>query len=370
MNGRILVVDDNVDNLRVLESILSVDGHEVRAATGGDAALRAVSAGFPELVLLDVNMPGMDGYEVCRRMKADSRTAQVPVLFLSALQDLDAKLEGFEAGCQDYVTKPFLAAEVLARVRMHLRVARAEHGLKESLDRLRELERMRDDLVHLVVHDMRSPLTGICGNLELAAIEATSLGHDKLGKRIRKVVDSALALNNLSNTMLDVSRLEDKMMPVSLVACEPAELARHAWARLGSTAEHHRLGMADVDGHGTIRCDRDLTLRVLQNLFSNAIHHAPCETEVGVRCHAKDGIVRVEVLDRGRGVPEAQHASVFEKFRQVEEHRKSGYHSTGLGLTFCKLAVEAQGGEIGVENAPGAGALFWFSLPQPAGALL
>jgi two-component system, sensor histidine kinase and response regulator len=362
MSGRILAVDDNVENLRLLESILSVDGHEVRAATSGESGLRAVAAGFPELVLLDVDMPGMGGYEVCRRMKADSTAIQVPVLFLSAHNSLDAKLEGFEAGGQDYVTKPFLAAEVLARVRMHLRVARAEQGLKESLDRLRELERLRDDLVHLVVHDMRSPLTGICGNLELAAMEAKSLGHEKLGNRIRKAVDSAMTLNNLSNTMLDVSRMEDGKMPVCLADCDPAELARHAWARLGSTVEHHRLALAG--GPPTLRCDRDLTLRVLQNLFSNAIQHAPFETEIRVRCLAVDGGVRVEVLDQGRGVPDAQRALIFEKFRQVEEHRKSGYHSAGLGLTFCKLAVEAQGGEIGVENAPGAGALFWFTLPR------
>jgi K+-sensing histidine kinase KdpD len=312
-------------------------------------------------------MPGMDGYEVCRRMKADAGSAQVPVLFLSALQGLDAKLEGFEAGGQDYVTKPFLAAEVLARVRMHLRVSRAEQDLKESLGRLRELERLRDDLVHLVVHDMRSPLTGICGNLELAAMEAQGLGHEKLGNRIRRAIDSAMSLNDLSNTMLDVSRLETGMMPVSLEACDLAELARHAWERLGSTAEHHRLDLSGAVGAGVLHCDRELTLRILQNLFSNAIHHSPFETAVEVRCRSGDGGVRVEVLDHGRGVPEDQRETIFGKFRQVEEHRKTGSHSAGLGLTFCKLAVEAQGGEIGVVNAPGAGALFWFSLPQPAG---
>ncbi|HXP89895.1 MAG TPA: response regulator [Fibrobacteria bacterium] len=365
MNGRILAVDDNVDNLRLLESILSVDGHEVRAALNGETALRALSAGFAELVLLDVSMPGMDGYEVCRRMKADPGMAQVPVLFLSAHQDLDAKLEGFEAGGQDYVTKPFLAAEVLARVRMHLRVARAERDLVENMGRLRELERLRDDLVHLVVHDMRSPLTGICGNLELAAMEAQSLGHEKLGNRIRKAVDSAMALNNLSNTMLDLSRLEEKRMPVSIEPCDAAELARQAWARLGSTVEHHFLELGGALGPGTLHCDRDLTLRILQNLVSNAVHHAPFETTIGIRCRPGTGRTRVEILDHGRGVPEGQRGTVFEKFRQVEEHRKTGYHSSGLGLTFCKLAVEAQGGEIGVENAPGAGALFWFTLPQP-----
>jgi K+-sensing histidine kinase KdpD len=366
VNGRILAVDDNVDNLRLLESILSVDGHEVRAALNGETALRAVSAGFPELVLLDVSMPGMDGYEVCRRMKADSRAAQVPVLFLSAHQDLDAKLDGFDAGGQDYVTKPFLAAEVLARVRMHLRVARAERELKENLGRLRELESLRDDLVHLVVHDMRSPLTGICGNLELAAMEARSLGHEKLGNRIRRAFDSAMSLNDLSNTMLDVSRLEERMMPVSLEPCDLPELARQAWERLGSTVEHHFLGLSCARGPGTIHCDRDLTLRILQNLISNAVHHSPFETEIGIRCVSREGGTRVEVLDHGRGVPDGQRQTVFAKFRQVEEHRKTGSHSAGLGLTFCKLAVEAQGGTIGVENAPGAGALFWFSLPRPA----
>ena len=367
MNGRILAVDDNVDNLRLLEGILSVEGHEVRAALNGETALRSVSTGYPELVLLDVGLPGMDGYETCRRMKADSRSARIPVVFLSAHHDLDAKLMGFEAGGQDFVTKPFLAEEVLARVKLQLRVARAEQELEENLGRLRELERLRDDLVHLVVHDMRSPLAGICGNLELASMEAHGLGHEKLGARIRKAFDSAMSLNNLSNTMLDVSRLEERMMPVSPIDCDLAELARHAWARLGSTVEHHRLGLSGVVGTGAIHCDRDLTLRILQNLLSNAIQHSPFETEVGVRCLPRPGRLRVEVLDQGRGVPEGQRGRVFGKFQQVVEHRRTGYHSAGLGLTFCKLAVEAQGGRIGVENSPGAGALFWFDLPQPLG---
>ena len=154
----VLVVDDTIENLRLLSDLLGEHGYEVRAVTNGRQALQAVERDPPDLILLDISMPEMDGYEVCRRLKASERSQDVPVIFLTALTDTADKVRAFEAGGVDYVTKPFQVEEVLARVKTHVALRRAQADLADSYARLRALEQLRDDLVHMVVHDMRSPL--------------------------------------------------------------------------------------------------------------------------------------------------------------------------------------------------------------------
>ena len=163
----VLVVDDTIENLRLLSELLGEQGYEVRAVTNGRQALQAVEHDPPDLILLDINMPEMNGYEVCRRLKAQERSKDVPVIFLTALTDTADKVRAFDAGGVDYVTKPFQFEEVLARVKTHVALRRAQVELADSYTRLRALEQLRDDLVHMVVHDMRSPLPALLINLRL-----------------------------------------------------------------------------------------------------------------------------------------------------------------------------------------------------------
>ena len=157
----VLVVDDTVENLRVLSDLLGEQGYEVRAVTSGRQALHAVEHDPPDLILLDITMPDMDGFEVCRRLRATEWSKDVPVIFLTALTATADKLRAFDAGGVDYVTKPFQFEEVLARVRTHVALRRAQTALADSYKGLRALEQLRDDLVHMIVHDMRSPLTAL-----------------------------------------------------------------------------------------------------------------------------------------------------------------------------------------------------------------
>src|SRR5262245_5975246 len=202
--GSVLVVDDTIGNLQVLSDLLGEQGYDVRAVTSGRQALQTVEHEPPDLILLDITMPDMDGYEVCRRLRSMEHSKDVPVIFLTALTETTDKVRAFDAGGVDYVTKPFQFDEVLARVRTHVALRHAHIALADSYERLRALEQLRDDLVHMVVHDMRSPLTAL--RVSLTLLKRGSMLDEGSGRDLAAAVASARLLERMANDLLDVSR--------------------------------------------------------------------------------------------------------------------------------------------------------------------
>ncbi len=353
----ILVVDDTVENLRLLVNMLGQAGYEVRPATGGRQALRAAELNPPDLILLDINMPDMNGHEVCRRLKGQESLRDIPVVFLTALNDVSEKVDAFNAGAADYVTKPFHVEEVLARVKTHL-------ALQQSHRDLRALEQLRDNLVHMVVHDMRSPLTALLGYLSLLQDAATNGLGDEAAADLRAAIDAANVVRGMANELLDVSRLEEGKMPIERTPCDLASMASDARQALAGLDKSARIEVC-AEGPIEAKCDEAIIRRVFENLVNNAIKHAPRGGRVGILVTAApDGRrVRVEVTDEGPGVPPGARQQIFEKFGTVVARRDQAYHSAGLGLAFCKLAVEAHGGAIGVDAGDPGGSVFWFELP-------
>jgi len=357
----VLVVDDTVENLRVLSDLLGEQGYEVRAVTSGRQALHAVEHDPPDLILLDITMPDMDGFEVCRRLRATEWSKDVPVIFLTALTATADKLRAFDAGGVDYVTKPFQFEEVLARVRTHVALRRAQTALADSYEGLRALERLRDDLVHMIVHDMRSPLTALQIDLNLLKGPAAALS-DVSRQGLQAAVDSVKALNRMANDLLDVSRLEEGKMPIDRAEWDLTQIASEVRSALRNI-DHER--PIDIETAGPVRatCDGSLVRRVLENLVSNGIRHTPAGSRIRISLASDRGRVRVEVHDQGRGVPPEAREKIFEKFGALQARHDRSYHSVGLGLAFCKLAIRAQGGTIGVDSGVPAGSTFWFELP-------
>ena len=357
----VLVVDDTVENLRVLSDLLGEQGYDVRAVTSGHQALQAVEHDPPDLILLDITMPDMDGFEVCRRLRATERSKDVPVIFLTALTATADKLRAFDAGGVDYVTKPFQFEEVLARVRTHVALRRAQTALADSYKGLRALEQLRDDLVHMIVHDMRSPLTALQIDLNLLKGPAAAL-DDVSRQGLRAAVDSVKALNRMANDLLDVSRLEEGKMPIDRAEWDLTQIASEVRSALRNI-DHER--PIDIETAGPVRatCDGSLVRRVLENLVSNGIRHTPAGSRIRISLASDRGRVRVEVHDQGRGVPPEAREKIFEKFGALQARHDRSYHSVGLGLAFCKLAIRAQGGTIGVDSGVPAGSTFWFELP-------
>jgi len=425
----ILVVDDMPTNLRLLEGMLRKHGYNVRPFAKGSLALAAAKNDPPDLILLDVNMPEMDGYEVCRVLKSDEKLSGIPVIFISALGDTLDKVKAFEAGGVDYVTKPFQFQEVRARIETHLRLRRLQDELKEqnlqleqTCKQLRELEVLRDNLTHMIVHDLRSPLSGVKGYLELIRAEEAKLSEQHRDY-VGRALSSTSVLLKMIQDLLDVSRLEARKMPLEIRETDLGAVAHRASESLGALTRRHKVVLDLPQDPVVALCDPQVIERVVANLLGNALKFAPPDGEIQVtvareppearvavrdseearvsvrdseearvavrdseearasvrdseearvsvrdseeaRASVRDSEeARASVRDCGPGIPPEYHQRIFEKFGQVQMRDTDRGASAGLGLTFCKLAVEAHHGKIGVESNVGAGSTFWFTLP-------
>jgi two-component system, sensor histidine kinase and response regulator len=360
----VLVVDDTVDNLRLLAGVLGQMGHVVRPVTSGLQALVAARHSAPDLILLDVSMPEMDGYEVCARLKADPQLKDIPVIFLTALSDIADKVKAFEVGGVDYITKPFHLEEVQARVRTHLALRRANVQLSLSYSQLQRLEQLREDLVHMVVHDMRTPLTVLAGHLEFLNSGGETLSPEGAAD-LQAAMQGARVVARMANDLLDVSRLEEGKLMLKLAEHDLGGLAEKVRSSLRGF-ERGRTIELQVESGAVAACDSGLVERVLENLVNNAIKHTPSGSAITISVASRAQRLRVTVSDQGPGVPVEARQKIFEKFGVVSARTHDRYHSAGIGLAFCKLAVEAHGGAIGVESREPQGSTFWFELPRDA----
>jgi signal transduction histidine kinase len=361
--GRVLIVDDQEANRLLLRDLLESQGHEVAEAVDGVEALQRVADAAPDVVLLDVGMPGIDGFEVCRRLKANPATATIPVLLVSALSQRDQRLLGIGAGANDYITKPIDKSDLGLRVRNAIRMRQLYMEIEEQYRRLEKLELLRDSLVHMIVHDLRSPLAAIRAYLDLMKMD----GEGTLGPEMTESIDEArkvaVDMTEMVSDLLDVSRLEAGKMPLELSQVDLGALATEVAAAIGQATHRVAVRVEASAEYARVHGDASVIRRVINNLVGNAVKFSPASSQVVLLVQGNGAEARVSVSDRGPGIPPEYHEKIFEKFGQVEAARQGTKHSSGLGLTFCKFAVEAHGGRIGLESAVGRGSTFWFVLP-------
>jgi len=358
----VLVVDDHAGNRLLLRDLLDAQGHTVVEATDGAAALQHVSDQLPDVILLDVQMPGMDGFEVCRRLKSSPASAAIPVLLVTALSAREDRLEGIRAGANDFVTKPVDTADLVLRVRNAMQTRHLHARVEAQYRNLGEMERLRDSLVHMVAHDLRSPLAGVHAILEMLQMDAELLPPDSAA-----FLSDALRLTrraaDMIGDLLDVSRLEAGRLPVEHERVDLGALT--AEAVRGMYAGSVRMLCVPPPSPVVIQGDGKLLARVVTNLLDNAVKFTPKGGTVRVAVTEDDRGCTVTVTDEGPGVPPDARAAIFDKFAQVPGVLQPR-RSSGLGLTFCKLVIDAHHGTIGVDSAAGGGSAFWFVLPGPA----
>jgi len=363
---RVLIVDDDPENIGVLMGALK-DDYCIVAAKDGDKAMEiALRDPHPDLVLLDVLMPGIDGYEVCRRFKEHDRLAEIPIIFVTILTETTDKLRGFALGGQDYITKPYDYEEVRARVHTHVSLYQLQRELQEKNRRLEELEALKNNLVQMIIHDLRSPMASTTGFLDMAERAAEKGRTEDAVHYLSSARSSAARMQALVEQILDVGRLEEQRLPLKTARCDAVAQIRQAAEELESTARDRDIRVL-ADGPIEIEWDCGLMRRVMHNLVSNALRFTPAGSSVTVSLTSAGDALRVEVSDHGPGISAIDQEHVFDKFYQGETGRER--QGSGLGLTFCKLAVEAHRGIIGVKSTPGEGAAFWFEMPRhPAAA--
>jgi signal transduction histidine kinase len=357
----ILVVDDTPANLQMLADMLKRRGYRARPVPNGRLALQAAKADPPDLILLDVNMPVMDGYEVCGELKKDPALAAIPVIFISAYGETVDKIRAFSAGGVDYITKPFHVEEVEARVAVHLQIRQQQRELESLLARQRELEGMRDSMVHMIVHDLRAPLTAVFNYVDLVREREVGFISPESAQNLDLVMKASRWMVQMVNVLLDASKIESGRMQLHLSECDVGDVLSDAIDAIRSLADEKNLLCHPEHVKATI--DRNAIARVIQNLVSNAFKLTPPGGDVHVSLQHGSEALRIEVTDHGPGIAAEHQPKIFEKFGQLDSNVRQSIPSSGLGLYFCKLAVEAHGGHIGVDSEVGRGSTFWFELP-------
>jgi two-component system sensor histidine kinase/response regulator len=353
----VLIVDDITKNLQVVGTILRQAGYAVTPATSGTEALEGVRVQLPDLILLDLMMPEMDGLEVCRRLKADPATRQIPVIFLTASNEMEHLVEGFAVGAVDYVTKPFNAPELLARVRTHLE-------LKHARERLREMNNEKNEFMGIVAHDLRSPLGTIEGFSDLI-LDDPQMAREEQADFTRRIRDTAARMSEMVQKLLDANAIERGEVHLNLA---PIELSSALTAvveayRPRAAAKRQTIELQNETTPITVVADQNLIVQVLENLVSNAVKYSPPEKNIQVRLKKLPDVIRCEVQDEGPGLSAEDQKKLFGKFARLSAKPTGGEHATGLGLSIVKRLVEAMNGQVWCESAPGEGAKFVVQLP-------
>ncbi|MDQ2767973.1 MAG: response regulator [Gemmatimonadota bacterium] len=374
----ILVADDVPANVELLYDQLAMLGYRVISANDGPSAVESCFANKPDLCILDVAMPAgslrvddrSTGFEVCRRLKRDPRTERIPVIFVTALNDTTDRVKAIEAGGDDFLTKPHNRQILSARVRSLLRLKFATDALDDSYRKLRELEKVRDDLMKMIVHDLKTPLTSVLASLEMALDgdfgEVSEMQRRVLGDAEAKAED----LLGLIGDLLEVARIEENAIDLDLEPIAPgafiAEIV-HEW-EVRFQQEGAKVFVDVAEDAPVIHADKGLLKRVFANLIQNALTHTGSGVEITIMAHrdTATGGILFTVADNGPGIPPEYHELIFRKFERAKQPEVPRVRSSGLGLAFCKLAVEVHGGRIWVRSAEGNGSQFHIALPvQP-----
>ena len=370
----ILVVDDDPRNVRLVESMLKPSGYAILQAYDGREALHRVETERPDLILLDVMMPELSGFELCTMLRARHETRLLPILMVTALNALEDKVRGLELGADDFLTKPINRTELLAKVRSILRVKRLQDQVEEQRQKLeaanRELlltQRFKESMTQMVVHDLKNPLAGIMGNIQLMQMQHERMAAPRREELLQRSLDSARQMARMIQNILEVAKLEEQKMPLKREALDVAAIVAEQTAEIAGLAARDGIRL-ETDVPATLppmEADRTLLGRILGNLLSNALKHTPSGGRITVSARETEDRIVLSVSDTGEGIPEDLLPYIFEKFVAGEsENRRRQTYDSGLGLTFCRLAVECHGGRIAVSSRPGEGTVVTVELPR------
>jgi len=353
----ILAVDDQEPNIRLVGAILTQSGYEVIPAFDGEQALARAAVRTPDLILLDMRMPGLDGFAVVERLRSDPRTRDVPVIFLTAAAEREHLVKAFAAGAVDYLTKPFVAEELIARVRAHIE-------LKLARDHLQRVAREREEIAALVAHDLKNPLSSIRFSAQL--MRSGEGGAERTGRLIDVIL--AAADNGLAFIQKYLDKRADfelrRRMELATVRLDDA--LHYACKRFSVQAEVRGI---DFDCQNfvdaSVIADPNALAHVLDNLISNALRYSPAGSAVAIVMGVGSaGRARIAVLDSGPGVSAAQRRQLFQRFTRLDAGTADTRgESSGLGLALAKQDVEQMQGELWYEDRPGGGAVFILELP-------
>jgi len=348
MPETILIVDDTPANLSVLAECLSTAGYSLMVAEDGEEALSQTQLTRPSLILLDVMMPGIDGFETCRRLKTADATRDIPVIFMTALADTAEKVRAFSAGAVDYITKPIQHAEALARISTHLTLCQLRRELEKELA-------LKQKFMRIAAHDLRNPL---CLILMAGAQARRKDAPPAIAEQLENIDFSARQMQSIIDTFLNVQKPGTGRVNLHVLA--QAVVSQNEPAAQNKDIS---LVLENAESLPVVNTEAGHAYQALTNYVSNAVKFLSAGNHITVRTLVRGKSVRVEVQDDGPGVPIAERRSLFTEYARLSIQPTGGEESTGLGLSIVKQLIESQGGVVGAEFPAGGGSLFWFELP-------
>ncbi|PSB27192.1 ATP-binding protein [Stenomitos frigidus] len=359
LRGDILLVDDTPDNLRVLSAMLTNQGFEVRKALSGQRAIASVRADPPNLILLDIKMPEMDGYTVCQYLKDDPTTCEVPVIFISALDDALDKVRAFAVGGVDYVTKPFQEMEVLARIEHQLRIQKLQQQLMEQNQELARSNRELEQFAYVVSHDLQQPLQSITGFVRLIQLKYQHYLDDVALDYLSRIHDTGSRMQHLIQDLLMYSKVSNQVQELQPIDCN--FVLKQVLENLQMAIAEKQVALV-CDVLPTVMGSETQLVQLLQNLISNAIKFTRPDTtpQVEISVAKQENQWLFGVHDNGIGIDSHNIERVFEIFQRTQSAKK--YPGTGIGLATCKKIVENHGGRIWVTSQLEMGTTFYFTL--------
>lgn len=362
--SRILIVDDNVENLSVLGNMLMNSSYTVQVAQNGESAIKTVHKKHPDLVLLDINMPGLSGYDVCRNIKENKDTADIPVIFLTAHSEIEHIVEGFSLGAVDYVTKPFNEEELLSRVRTHLELKKAKSELEQKNDELQEVLATKDKLFSIIAHDLKGPIASMMALIDLV-VEEENINKEEMYQILRSQQELTRSTYNLLDNLLNWARQSMDQIYFYPVLLKINKLLNENLTSLSFLAKQKKIS---VNGEFTdeiiVYADKDMVNLILRNLLTNAIKFTPTKGCIEVYPEEKTNEIEIVISDNGVGISKENIQKILS---DSEFHTSAGTNSekgTGLGLKLVRNFVEINRGKLKIESELNKGTRISFTLPK------
>ncbi len=362
-SSTILIVDDIPENVSALFHFLDTQNFELLVARNGETALELVEYEVPDLVLLDVMMPGIDGFETCQRLKANPKTRDIPIIFMTALSDTASKIKGFELGAVDYITKPFQQEEVLARVNLHLTLRKLQKNLQAKNNELAAKNQELHAFTKTVAHDLKTPVTNLISLSEMLLEEQSAGLHSMAAHSLQLIHKSGENMLSLINALLLLTRVSTQTVTVTSV--DMSYIIVQVKQRLAQMIKQYQGEISVPKIWPLAQGYAPWIEEVWINYLSNALKYGgrPPHLELGATVY--ESKIRFWIRDNGPGLNHEAQVQLFAPFSRVPtKHSEEGH---GLGLYVVRRIIHQIGGEVGVESQEGRGSVFYFTLPGAVG---
>jgi two-component system, sensor histidine kinase and response regulator len=365
---KILVVEDKQDNIDLISYFLKPQNYEIQVAMNGETAIEMITKSPPDIILLDIMLPRMNGFEVCERIKKDPKTRFIPVIMITALKELKDKIHSLEVGADDFITKPFENVELLTRVKSLLRIKKYHDQLEQKNKELLRMDQFKDELAHLIVHDMKNPIFVIQGNLQMMGMGLNEPNSNVLKKYVDRIERSTQNLLRMVLNLIDIAKIESGEMKLNRELVKLNDLIERCVKKISEYPENSSKNIVlDMSSDVPMTSmDNSVIERVLDNIITFAVSNINNEGNVEINTSFENDTICCQIKDDGVRIPEEYQNSIFEKFSQVEIKNEGYRVGRGLGFTYSRLAIEAHNGKIYLDNQTNIGNNFIIHIPIQA----